>query len=299
MSGELTITKTTSNFNLVQPDICIGEAITNSNRAVSPTSVSNQDASFNEEAKIMTSVPFSTEVKIECDNYPEFIRGRKVQFISDYWPDVPKIKGRANVVRKLLPELTSTPENLEKNFTHTITNISKKLCYSMDIVCTLDLSRLTPEQQFSLGRDYQFLIDTDKRKWLFTTINKLTIEEIMDESIKLRRRLEEGFFKLIKKKKRPNKIRDIFNCVTIIECKGDKCRIHFLDGTNTHCESCYDKLTLDIVAENPYPKKVDNYSRQTIHCNGRKCRLNDDTYYCASCYGSDEEWDNFYILSQI
>jgi hypothetical protein len=85
-----------------------------------------------------------------------------------------------------------------------------------------------------------------------------------------------------------------YNNVSIIECGGDKCRLHANHFTGIHCESCYGDL-FEIEPEEideDLIEKHKNSSVTTFECHGSKCRIHGDNgsgFHCESCY---EPWED-------
>jgi hypothetical protein len=233
---------------------------------------------------VVTDEKTATIKEIETKECTEFIRGRKTQYISDFWPDIPKEKGRSRIIYDLLPSLTATPELLEKNYQHTYSSRFP----GVFTPCEKDLSVLSPTEQFHMGRHWQSLLDGDRRKWTPESLNKLTLVQIANIAIEFRGRLSTGFFRMVKGMKNPTiraRNQAILQNVDIIECRGNKCRISFFHGGNAHCVSCFGNLNPEDVARNPYPEFL--YPEgETINCHGRRCGfVNHGYYFCESCCG--------------
>jgi hypothetical protein len=77
--------------------------------------------------------------------------------------------------------------------------------------------------------------------------------------------------------------------IDYIECRGNKCRMNYLDGYGLHCGSCYgdsykENVFIDLCS---VPSATTNY----IDCSGSKCRRSKHDnepgrVHCYACYGS-------------
>lgn len=76
--------------------------------------------------------------------------------------------------------------------------------------------------------------------------------------------------------------------IDFIECQGERCRMHYLDGCGLHCGSCngdsYKSCVFVDLCATPSMKST-NY----INCNGSKCgRYKNDEepgrVHCEACY---------------
>ncbi len=81
--------------------------------------------------------------------------------------------------------------------------------------------------------------------------------------------------------------------IVYVNCHGNRCRVNAFQSTGYHCTSCYDKLkknqwrtldSYDIVEHEP----------TIVNCEGDKCRLNNNTIYCESCFGERHNEDSDY-----
>lgn len=77
--------------------------------------------------------------------------------------------------------------------------------------------------------------------------------------------------------------------IQIIECSGNKCRVHWRDGYGMHCESCYDEY--DKYSDAPTDGKClinEDLDVRWVECSGSKCRrcdIYDNRRICCSSCG--------------
>ena len=179
-----------------------------------------------------------------------FILGRKAQFISDYYPLVSRDKGRASKMSKLLPSLIANNAEIKDNY-YLCMHSSKKIP-NLDSYFHPNLDKYNAIDQYKLGRDYQFLQDSNCVKG---NLDLLTPDQIKEQAASFRAKLNEGYFNL---RKNRQEFQDTLDQVDIVECRGDKCRINFEDGNNEHCESCYSDLTIEAIARSLHGKNHNN-----------------------------------------
>jgi hypothetical protein len=187
--------------------------------------------------------------------YVNFDLGRKTQHISDRWPRIPRKPGRAIEMAGLLPKLTATPELIEENFRITLL---ESTIWKVDTSTppSKDLSHLSTKEQFQLGKDWQFLLDTDMRKWTHRTVDALSLDSVRNEATELKNRLNNGWFNFVKNKEF---FQRLFDEVDIVECYGiKKCRESYSRWNSTHCVSCNGELTLEDVVK-AYKQSFSSY----------------------------------------
>lgn len=243
------------------------------------------------------------------DDQPEFIRGRKVQLLLDRWSLDGKVQeGRAETMLKLLPELTSTETKLNTNVDHILVGLgdtcgsNPRTNGANDLSsCPLDLAQISmpPTEQFELGKAWQFLLDTDQRRWMTTTLYIVAtsvdgIAKVLKNAKTLRKRIASGYFKGRIPKSAVKRLQESLNKVDIINCRDSKCRVAYGDGYNVHCETCYGELTIQDIHNNPNPAPplLSSRSVKQIQCSGLGCRIHKQDgrgLHCTSCYGSDSE----------
>lgn len=245
------------------------------------------------------------------DDQVDFIRGRKVQLILDRWSPNGRLEsGRAAKMLQLLPELISTETKINSNVDKILTLSRSKFNNKMrkqkgtkmnkeiiradlrdcNVISSCPLhhqQQSSSSEQFELGKDWQFLLDTNHKKYSNNSLSEFNIKEIRETARRLRQRVVNGY----------HKYEDILNKIDIIHCRGSRCRVEYKDGYGIHCEDCYPELSLDDIRRDPNPNPNPNRQREIkyIQCNGSKCRIhkNDNRgLHCSSCFGDDESDDD-------
>lgn len=127
--------------------------------------------------------------------YPAFYRGRCTQLISDLYP-ISKDYGRSKEMSELLPSLTSNDDVMSTNVDLTKRSINDRNGLTMLRICPdyLDRKDMDEKKQFDVGRMYQYLLDTDRKKWTSINILELTPEQLEDAYNELKSRLSDGYF---------------------------------------------------------------------------------------------------------
>ena len=159
-----------------------------------------------------------------------FYRGRATQLISDLYPNIAKDCNRAIKIKELLPSLTKDDHTINANVEITISKLklpTRNQLELLDLYPYDILSDMTDEDKYEYGRNYQFLLDTDRRKYDQASLLTTPSYYVKLNADKLREKLANKFEKP-----------DYFH-VRNIECKGSKCRMHARDGNGIHCISCY------------------------------------------------------------
>lgn len=224
--------------------------------------------------------------------HPYFLEGRKIQFISDKYPKLAKVQGRAEKMGKLLPSLINNRENLEANFRITL-GAEKGLVSTPDSwlrVVPSYLEGLDGKLQVSLGRDFQYLIDTDKVHYPEKIVAALSAQELSDTASLLRKRIGTRFFNL---RRNRQLYENAFKAVNLFKCGELGCGIDYYHHTGWHCTECRGNLTIEHVAEhyNKTPPTWDILPHH-VNCNGYKCRHHVKAgrgIHCDHCYASDSE----------
>lgn len=125
-----------------------------------------------------------------------FYRGRATQLISDLYPNIKPDFNRATNMEELLPSLTNDDDTLQANVAITINKLKLPTRNELELLnvypCAM-LKGMTDGAKFEYGRNYQFLLDTDRRKYHQTDLLTKAPHSVKWTADELREKLANKF----------------------------------------------------------------------------------------------------------
>ena len=171
-----------------------------------------------------------------ASNVSFFLQGRKIQLLVDRYP-IPRwnsrtqVQGRADIILKLLPDLQKNEQTFRAAVEETLCQSKKKpkrkkvsaVDNGADEIddqahTCMNLESLTAEQALEAGQLWQFLLDTDRRKYTFTSLQDKTYADLQSLSQKTRQFLQDRRSGVIPSKAERERRRRLYNRPDLYTC---------------------------------------------------------------------------------